>query len=251
MQAAVNKTGNIMNPEMPHIPPEILQMIFHKLDFYDRNNRALCRRLFANYPEADNGEIRDDDSVIVNSEFFIGIRTTAEIVRNSDSLPKLSFRTKLDLRWDMVSGMFSDYGRDAFHPILRSLEGNMHLISKSFFTDESGEPTSWFDFETLDEVRMMIRKLEDETEQEEGSWKDMLLCVPPLSVAYIHFIHGPHEQNTEMYELRARDEGGVTLGQFADIFRKELMCMEEQIKFHRFEVQLCCIRCGEGDCYCI
>lgn len=38
MQADVNDTGQTMVIKMPHVPPEVLQMIFRNVDFYDRKS---------------------------------------------------------------------------------------------------------------------------------------------------------------------------------------------------------------------
>ena len=85
------------------------------------------------------------------------------------SLPSLSHRTELDFRWDIVDGIHSDYYDDVYHPALKHLDRNMHLISKSLFTNKLGEPASGFNFDTVEEFNVMIQKLENTTKQEHGS----------------------------------------------------------------------------------
>lgn len=79
----------------------------------------------------------------------------------------------------------------------------------------------------------------------------MLLCASPLPSVDITFKHGPGKLREWKYVLNAKDEGGVTLGQFAAVFCKELSSIKEYVKRRNFNMCIYCYYCHQaGYCKC-
>ena len=226
------------------------------------NDSTLRDKLFVKHTRIGDDENIANDSVCKIEErdhgkfldkpwFGITLMTTGSVVLSPKCLPPRTSLPEFKERLN-VEGLHIQLPLyHQLHPMLRDLDINMHVISKSLFRYDSGLPRNSFGVTTLDEFKSKTQTSKNKTEREYGPLKDMLLCVPPvpyvgISIRYLAL--GTYSARHYKYCAKSRD--GVTIGQFAEAFREQWECLRPDIRLYQFNSWLFCKDCAEEQCCC-
>jgi hypothetical protein len=178
-------------------------------------------------------------------------RITTRLLNHPRRLPVISFSVGFDMDDWIDLPKDTMHMHWTLHPIFTHMDRYMHLIHDSLFRKgHSGESQARVDFTTFDELRAKMKLSENTTEKEDGSWKDMLLCIPPVSWVKVTFMVSMEQGIYRDYKLCAKGKAGVTLGQFVQAFRRQLEYLDEDIRLYPFHLGLYCRECGDEFCCC-
>ncbi|KAJ6202376.1 hypothetical protein J3E72DRAFT_399920 [Bipolaris maydis] len=205
----------------PHMPPEVLQMVFHELDFFDLLRcQRVCKTWRACLPGNDP-KLRD--KLFVNRT---RIQDSQDCVNDKEN-KYASF------------GPFADDASKAItvHPMVNKLHKHLHIVFGSLFKVGSDKQQLYHKYHTHNDLMAAIEASKKIVKENNESWKEMLVCVPPLSKIKFGIEFGTYYSiiaeptllldTTDYYRrydmIYAENRGGVTIGQVIDVIHKHLL----------------------------
>ncbi|KAH7385592.1 hypothetical protein BKA66DRAFT_583205 [Pyrenochaeta sp. MPI-SDFR-AT-0127] len=246
----------------PHIPPEVLQIIFRLLGFYDLlfcqgvckawaafipgKDPVLQRKLFSRSQFAFGFDPNTDKA---NPLPCIFIRLTAPVDVVSGKvglLPELAFGLEVQMH---SKKNFTN--TTIFHPVIRDFDTYMHLVNPNFKAVIESHAL-WrrndrlshclFSFKTLEQLKNKT-VLPKNYEYNDGSWKDMLLCVNAVEQVQIDF-EWDYEGFSRTYFTPKIPGQGTTVGQYVSCIRQFLAHAEDHVKGFAYQMGVACESCG-------
>ncbi|KAF1840773.1 uncharacterized protein K460DRAFT_410184 [Cucurbitaria berberidis CBS 394.84] len=241
----------------PHIPPEILQTIFRNLGFFDLLRCQRVCKAWAGYLPGDDPELHrklfskaefaEQEEEDEEPRFSIKMKAPVDVLKIEGMLPKLAFGLEIKVR--SPSGFDED---TIFHPLVRNLAANMNLISPGFklprgerYNSDGELSTPYFAFRTFEELREKTC-MPKGYKYKDGSWRNMLMCVPAIEQVQVHFewpLNGYHR----MYTIEKRLAKGVTVRQFAGAVRRMLARAEDDVTRLSGRLSVYCENCGMNE----
>ncbi|EUC27350.1 hypothetical protein COCCADRAFT_41903 [Bipolaris zeicola 26-R-13] len=249
-------TENNMELFAPHIPPEVLQMVFHELDFFDLlrcqqvcktwcaclpgNDPKLRDKLFVNRTMTQNSQDDGEDKEKsghreVSHTLLLGFDLKArECGVGSRSYLITSPAVIFPGYASLGSRINNASEAITVHPVVKKLHEYLHIIFGSLFEDDDDKQQWHQKYYTRNDLMDAIEAAEQTAKEKNESWKDMLVCVPPLSgirfgirvEVHLRRSGGSFVKATERYvrhgEIYTENKGGITLGQVIDVIHEHL-----------------------------
>jgi len=183
----------------------------------------------------------------------VNLRVGADLICVPGSFPEAMIRFEVDFNTDYGYGPRpDDFDRLSnfpsgtnFHLILLNLEECLDLVDK-VFQSSNGKPYRNFNFDSFDSIDDVLERMRNHSRsRNDGSWKDMLLCVPAQPRINVIFDYTYYTRGRRKYKLRGQSGCGVTMGQFVRVFRDQLKHIEEDIRGFPEEMLVYCGECWE------
>ena len=183
----------------------------------------------------------------------VNLRAAADLLCVPGSFPEAIIRFEVAFNTDYGYGprpddcdQLSNFPSGTnFHPILLDLDRRLPLVDNAF-RESNGEPHKNFCFDSFDSLDDVLEKMRKYSRsRNDGSWKDMLLCVPAQPRINVIFDYTYYTRGRRKYKLRGEGGQGVTMGQFVGAFRDQLEHIEEDIRGFPEEMLTYCGECWE------
>ncbi|EUC41916.1 hypothetical protein COCMIDRAFT_29367 [Bipolaris oryzae ATCC 44560] len=261
-------TEKKMESFTPYMPPEVLQMVFHELDFFDLlrcqqvcktwraylpgNDPKLRDKLFVNRNRTQDSQGGGNDKK--NSKihelhrdlllgFNLGVKECVEGLGSYTIIPPTVIFPVYAPFWLRINDVSAAI---IVHPMVEKLHKYFDIIFGSSFEVGDDRQQRHHKYYTRNDLTAAIEASKKTAKDKNESWKDMLVCVPPLSEIRIGLRFGirfeVYMNNTEgfsngatppsfgdltesyMHHCRiyAENRGGVTIGQVIDVIHKHL-----------------------------
>ena len=170
--------------------------------------------------------------------------------RREGMLPRLGFGLEIECR---IKRNFDK--NTTFHPMVSDVSAFMHLINPHFTLSlpetEAESSASKIDSSSPLFFFASLEELKEKTclpkgyQYTDGSWKDMLLCVPAVQHVRVQF-DWPYDGFRRTYRTTPRSKG-VTVGQFVSAVRRTLKHAEEDVRGFACQMSVFCEDCGRSD----
>ena len=183
----------------------------------------------------------------------VNLRAAADLLCVPGSFPEAMIRFEVDFNTDYGCGFapedcnqLSNFPSGTnFHPILLNLDERLPLVD-NVFQATGGVPHKNFGFDSFDSLDDTLERMRKRSRsRNDGSWKDMLLCVPAQPRIDVVFDYTYYTRGRRKYKLYGEGGCGVTMGQFVRAFRKQLTHIEEDICGFPEEMLVYCGECWE------
>lgn len=136
-------------------------------------------------------------------------------------------------------GPFADDASKAItvHPMVNKLHKHLHIVFGSLFKVGSDKQQLYHKYHTHNDLMAAIEASKKIVKENNESWKEMLVCIPPLSKIKFGIEFGTYYSiiaeptllldTTDYYRrydmIYAENRGGVTIGQVIDVIHKHLL----------------------------
>jgi hypothetical protein len=168
--------------------------------------------------EAEEGQDPQEEvEEAIISTLNVNLKILVETFNRQNQEPTLNFGLDVDFDYHPEGYTNEDPEYNfalgvKFHPMLMNIEKYMHLVQKNFGVQPNKKPKesySYIVFDTFKELGRMIRN--PMSTDDDGLWKDQLLCVPAVRRVDAHFGYKAYTEDVRTFQLVARRRGGVTM----------------------------------------
>ncbi|KAI4947543.1 hypothetical protein J4E91_006363 [Alternaria rosae] len=182
----------------------------------------------------------------------VNLRAAADLLCVPGSFPQAVIKFEVEFNTEFIDALLPDDfpllsnfpSGTTFHPILLDLEGRLPLVD-NLFRSTDGEPYRHFSFGSFEDLNGLLERRQRRSHRNDGSWKDMLLCVPAQQRIDVIFDFTYYSGSRRNYTLLGESGCGVTMGQFVRAFRDQLKHIEEDVRGFPQEMLAYCSECWE------